>query len=199
MSKSAKVKIMIIIICLSLSAIIMSYKYFTRFEQTQIDKQEEEEANAWDSPINQFEFANFENKEYSTDIHQDGEALSKIDTTTPPQAFLEISYSTTPFFNIENAEEFAKEIASVGKNAVIQDFMKDMKNALNEDGIDFSTMPSLEDFQKKISSTQTQKILLQYSRDPAFKEAMQTAMENPAFATGFLNFIQEQSEQENSK
>ena len=47
----------------------MTYKYFTEFKQTQIDREEQEEQNpSWDSPINQFEFADPEDIQKHKDI-----------------------------------------------------------------------------------------------------------------------------------
>ena len=76
---------------------------------------------------------------------------------------------------------------------------KDMDKAIGKNGKDFSSLPPMEELQKQMGSTQTQKILLQYSKDPAFIKAMQKAMEDPDFAAGFINYIQNQTEQESSK
>lgn len=191
MTKSVKVKIILIIIFLSLSAIIMTYKYFTQFKQTQIDMEQE---TTWDSPINQFEFADPE--DLQPEIQNSG-SVSKIDTNS--KAFLTISYSTEPFIKAENAQEISQKIAAYGKDPAIESFIKDMDKALAAQGKDFSSLPSAEEMQKQFSSTQIQKILLQYSKDPAFIEAMQKAMQDPAFATGFISYIQNQTEQESSK
>lgn len=191
MTKSVKVKIILIIIFLSLSAIIMTYKYFTQFKQTQIDMEQE---TTWDSPINQFEFADPEDLQPET---QNSGSVSKIDTNS--KAFLTISYSTEPFIKAENAQEISQKIAAYGKDPAIESFIKDMDKALAAQGKDFSSLPSAEEMQKQFSSTQIQKILLQYSKDPAFIEAMQKAMQDPAFATGFISYIQNQTEQESSK
>lgn len=196
MTKSVKAKIIIIIVCLTLSAIIMTYKYFTEFKQTQIDK-EEEEALAWDSPINQFEFASEQEPNTETPENNSSGSISKIDTT--PQAFLKVHYSTEPFIKVQNAEEISKRIASYGKDPAIANFVKDMDKALGKTGQNFSSLPSVEELQKQLSSTQTQKILLQYSKDPAFIKAIENAMQDPAFATGFINYIQQEQEQKSSK
>lgn len=193
MTKSVKVKIILIIVFLTLSAVIMTYKYFTQFKQTQIDEQEQE-ALAWDSPINQFEFAEPEDLEKNS---QGSGSISKIDLT--PQAFLKITYSTEPFVKAQNAKEIGDKIASFGKDPAIENFIKDMDKAIGKNGKDFSSLPSMEELQKQMGSTQTQKILLQYSKDPAFIKAMQKAMEDPDFAAGFINYIQNQTEQESSK
>ncbi|MBR4507874.1 MAG: hypothetical protein IKP23_00130 [Elusimicrobiaceae bacterium] len=195
MTKSVKVKIILIITFLTLSALIMTYKYFTEFKQAQIDREEQEEQKvAWDSPINQFEFAdpNTEN----TQEQQTQGTISKIDLS--PQAFLQIQYSTQPFVNAPNAKEMAEKIATYGKDPAIQNFIKDMDNALSQEGVNFDSLPSVDEFKKQMASTQTQKILLQYSKDPAFKQAMQRIMQDPAFMTGFINYIN-QPEQESSK
>ena len=202
MTKSVKVKIILIITLLTLSAIIMSYKYFTQFKQTQIDKQAEETEN-WDSPINQFEFADSYKQEDKTqentaaqEAQQTGGTISKIDLN--PQAFLQIQYSTQPFRHPINKEEIAAKIASYGKDPAIQNFMKDMSEALAMEGQDFNSLPPEELMKKQMASTQTQKILLQYSKDPAFIKAMQKVMQDPDFMTGFVNYIN-QPEQESSK
>lgn len=193
MTKSVKVKIILIISFLTLSALIITYKYFTEFKQTQIDKQEEE-ANSWDSPINQFEFADPQEQEENEQQPQG--TISKIDLN--PQAFLQIQYSTQPFVNAPNAKEMAEKIASYGKDPAIRNFIKDMNKALGNQEQDFNSLPSVEEFKKQMNSTQTQKILLQYSKDPAFKQAMQRIMQDPTFMTGFINYIN-QPEQESSK
>ena len=193
MTKSVKVKIILMIAFLTLSALILTYKYFTEFKQTQIDKQEEQN-NSWDSPINQFEFADPQKQEENAQQSQG--TISKIDLN--PQAFLQIQYSTQPFVNAPNAKEMAEKIASYGKDPAIQNFIKDMNKALGNQEQDFNSLPSVEEFKKQMGSTQTQKILLQYSKDPAFKQAMQRIMQDPAFMTGFINYIN-QPEQEGSK
>ena len=193
MTKSVKVKIILIIVFLTLSAVIMTYKYFTQFKQTQIDKQEQE-ALAWDSPINQFEFAEPEDLEKNS---QGSGSISKIDLT--PQAFLKITYSTEPFVKAQNTKEISDKIAAFGKDPAIENFIKDMDKAIGKNGKDFASLPPMEELQKQMNSTQTQKILLQYSKDPAFIKAMQKAMEDPDFAAGFINYIQNQTEQESSK
>ena len=198
MTKSVKVKLMIIIGCLLLSALIMSYRYFTDFKQTQIDEQEKKSVS-WDSPINQFEFADVE----STTSTKDDQSLkstggiSKIDVNK--KAVLQIYYSTQPFINPPNAKEIADKIATYGKEPIVQNFLQDMKAALEADIQNLGTLPSIEDMQKQTNPTQTQKILLKYSKDPAFTKVMQNAMEDPVFATGFINYIQNQPEQESSK
>lgn len=193
MTKSVKVKIILIISFLTLSVLIMTYKYFTEFKQTQIDRQEEE-ADSWDSPVNQFEFA--DPQEQIENEQQPQGIISKIDLN--PQAFLQIQYSTQPFVNAPNAKEMAEKIASYGKDPAIRNFIKDMNKALGNQEQDFNSLPSVEEFKKQMRSTQTQKILLQYSKDPAFKQAMQRIMQDPAFMTGFINYIN-QPEQESSK
>ena len=195
MTKSVKVKIILIITFLSLSAIIMTYKYFTQFKQTQIDKMGEE--NTWDSPINQFEFADSIEETETQQAPKSSGSISKINTNS--KAFLTISYSTEPFVKAENAQEISQKIAAYGKDPAIESFIKDMDKALAAQGKSFSSLPSAEEMQKQLSSTQIQKILLQYSKDPAFIEAMQKAMQDPAFATGFVSYIQNQTEQESSK
>ena len=54
-----------------------------------------------------------------------------------------------------------------------------MDNALSQEGVNFDSLPSVDEFKKQMASTQTQKILLQYSKDPAFKQAMQRIMQEP--------------------
>lgn len=191
MTKSVKVKIILIITFLTLSIIIMTYRYFTDFKQTQIDKQEAE-SNNWDSPINQFEFADLEETDPSTPVQQSTGNVSKIDLNK--KAILQIHYSTQPFINPTNAKEMADKIATYGKDPAIQNFIKDMNKALDKEIQNFDTLPSIEEFQKQMNSTQIQKILLKYSKDPAFIEAVQKAMQDPAFATGFINYIQNQPE-----
>lgn len=197
MTKSVKVKIILIITCLTLSALIMTYRYFTEFKQAQIDREEQEARHvAWDSPINQFEFA--EPTEIQSQEQQQARgSISKIDLT-PRQAFLQIQYSTQPFVSVTNSKEIAERIESYGKDPAIQNFIKDMNQALGEERKNFDSLPSVEEFEKQMASTQTQKILLQYSKDPAFKQAMQKVMQDPAFMTGFINYIN-QTEQESSK
>ncbi len=198
MTKSVKVKLMIIIGCLLLSALIMTYRYFTDFKQTQIDKQEKESVS-WDSPINQFEFADIEENTPAQEEQapKSTGGISKIDVNQ--KAVLQIYYSTQPFITPPNAKEIAEKVAIYGKEPIVQDFLQDMKEALNEDIQKFGTLPSIEDMQKQTDPTQTQKILLKYSKDPAFTKVMQKAMEDPVFATGFVKYIQNQPEQENSK
>ena len=215
MTKSVKVKIILIISFLTLSALIMAYKYFTEFKQTQIDKAEQE-ASAWDSPINQFEFAGDplqddtmteaqisfgQNQNTQADNQTQnknpGDLISQI--ITGPQTFVNIQYSTQPFVKVQNAEEISQRIAHYGKDPVIRNFIKDMSTALGTEATDLSSLPPAEEMRKKLASTQTQKILLQYSKDPAFIKAMQKAMEDPDFAAGFINYIQNQTEQESSK
>lgn len=198
MTKSVKVKIILIISFLTLSALIMAYKYFTEFKQTQIDI-EEQQAKAWDSPINQFEFADpQEQNQQETEPapKQTQGSVSKIDLN--PQAFVKIHYSTQPFINAPNAQELAQKIASYGKNPAIRSFVKDMNKALGRQEQDFSTLPPVEDLKKQLASTQTQKILLQYSKDPAFRQAVKQMMQDPAIMTGFINYIN-QPEQKSSK
>ena len=194
MTKSVKVKIILIITFLSLSAIIMTYKYFTQFKQTQVDREQE---TTWDSPLNQFEFADPIEETETQQAPKSSGSISKIDTNS--KAFLTISYSTEPFVKAENAQEISQKIAAYGKDPAIESFIKDMDKAFAAQGKDFSSLPSAEEMQKQFSSTQIQKILLQYSKDPAFIEAMQKAMQDPAFATGFISYIQNQTEQESSK
>ena len=195
MTKSVKVKIMIIVICLLLSALIMSYRYFTDFKQTQIDKQEEESVS-WDSPINQFEFADLQAPSLDEDTPETAKGVSKIDINK--KAILQIHYSTQPFINPTNAKEIADKIASYGKDPVIQNFIKDMNKALNKEEQNFESLPTIDELQKQMNSTQTQKILLQYSKDPTFKQAVQKALQDPVFASGFISYIQNRQEQQRS-
>ena len=193
MTKSVKVKIILIISLLTLSALIMTYKYFTEFKQTQIDKQEAQD-NSWDSPINQFEFADPENTQNQEQQAQG--SISKIDLNR--KAFLKIEYASQPFINAPNAKELADKIAVYGKDPVIRNFVKDMNKALGRQEQDFNSLPPVEEFKKQMTSTQTQKILLQYSKDPAFRKAVQQMMQDPAIMTGFINYIN-QPEQKSSK
>ncbi len=195
MTKSVKVKIILIITFLTLSVIIMTYRYFTDFKRTQIDEQEEETVT-WDSPINQFEFADLQENNSSGNSQQNSGGVSKIDVNK--KAVLQIHYSTQPFINPTNAKEMAQRIAAYGKDPAIQNFVKDMNKALDKEAHDFGSLPSIEEFQKQLNSTQTQKILLKYSKDPSFVEAVKKAMQDPAFATGFINYIQNQPEQEST-
>ena len=196
MTKSVKVKIILIITFLTLSALIMTYRYFTEFKQTQIDREEQEEQKvSWDSPINQFEFADPEKTQNQNNQSQG--SISEIDLN--PQAFLQIHYSTQPFVNAPNAKEMAEKIVAYGKDPAIQNFIKDMNEALEQEGTDFDSLPSVEEFKKQMASTQTQKILLQYSKDPAFRQAMQRIMQDPAFMTGFINYINQPEQKESSK
>ncbi|MBQ4493081.1 MAG: hypothetical protein II972_00540 [Elusimicrobiaceae bacterium] len=193
MTKSVKVKIILIISFLTLSALIMTFKYFTEFKQTQIEVQESQE-NSWDSPINQFEFA--DPQDTPAQEQQPQGSISKINLN--PQAFLQIQYSTQPFVKTPNAKEMAEKIAFYGKDPAIQNFVRDMNKALGKEELDFNSLPSVEEFKKQMTSTQTQKILLQYSKDPAFRKAVKQMMQDPAIMTGFINYIN-QPEQERSK
>jgi len=207
MTKSVKVKIILIISLLTLSALIMTYKYFTQFKQTQIDK-EAAQAVAWDSPINQFEFAgpqsNTQDIQEQTELSAEQQetaqqgrgSISKIDLNR--KAFLKIEYASQPFINAPNAKELADKIAVYGKDPVIRNFVKDMNKALGRQENDFTTLPPVEEFKKQLASTQTQKILLQYSKDPAFRNAVKKIMQDPAIMTGFINYIN-QPEQKSSK
>ena len=198
MTKSVKVKLMIIIICLLLSALIMSYRYFTEFKQTQIDKQAEETVS-WDSPINQFEFADVEKNTSNEDVNtpKSTGGISKINLTQ--KTVLQVYYSTQPFIKPTNSKEILDKIADYGKEPVIQNFIQEMDEVISANMQKMDTLPSIEEIQKQIDSTQTQKILLKYSKDPAFIKVMQQAMNDPAFATGFISYIQKQPEQERSK
>ena len=219
MTKSVKVKIFLIISVLTLSALIMTYKYFTEFRQTQIDKEEQEAQNvSWDSPINQFEFAEQQEPQIqvqeetpSQDItsqetpsqdaqpkKQEGQgSVSRIDLNA--KAFLQIQYSTQPFVNAPNAKEMAQKIAFYGQDPAIRNFVKDMNKALGRDENDFTTLPSAEEIKKQLASTQTQKILLQYSKDPAFRKAVHRMMQDPALMTGFINYINQPEQKKSSK
>ena len=161
----------------------------------QIDKQEEE-SSKWDSPINQFEFADLEETNTDTDTPKSTGGISKIDINK--KVALQIHYSTQPFINPANAKEIADKISSYGKDPVIQNFIKDMNQALNKQPQDLDSLPSMEEIQKQLNSTQTQKILLKYSKDPAFIKVMHKAMQDPAFTTGFINYIKNQTEQKDS-
>ena len=70
--------------------------------------------------------------------------------------------------------------------------IKDMDKAIGKEGPFSGPLPNIEEIQKQLNSTQTQKILLQYSKDPAFKQAMQKMLQDPAFMTGFIKYIQNQ-------
>ncbi len=198
MTKSVKVKIILIISFLTLSALIMTYKYFTEFKQTQIDTAEQQAQNvAWDSPINQFEFADQDTPPQAEQTENAQGHISKIDLN--PKAFLKIEYSTQPFINVSNAQEMTAKIASYGKDPAIRNFVKDMNKAMGRDENDFTTLPSAEEIKKQLASTQTQKILLQYSKDPAFRQAVQKIMQDPVFMTGFMNYINQPEQKKSSK
>ena len=172
----------------------MTYKYFTQFKQTQIDREQE---TTWDSPLNQFEFADPIEETETQQAPKSSGSISKIDTNS--KAFLTISYSTEPFVKAENAQEISQKIAAYGKDPAIESFIKDMDKALAAQGKSFSSLPSAEEMQKQLSSTQIQKILLQYSKDPAFRQAIQRVMQDPAFMTGFINYINQPEQKESSK
>ncbi len=199
MTKSVKVKIILITTFLTISALIMTYKYFTEFKQTQIDREEQEEQKvAWDSPINQFEFASpREAQEQEEQKEQQNSSISKIDLNQ--KAFVKFQYSTQPFVKTTNAKELAQKIAYYGKDPAIQNFIKDMKAATGHTGEHFDTLPSVEEIKKQMASTQTQKILLQYSKDPAFRKAVQRIMQDPEFMTGFINYINQPEQKTSSK
>ena len=205
MTKSIKVKIMIIIVCLSLSAIIMTYRYFTDFRQTQIDKQEE--TSSLDNTADQFEFASSSRGQNDfadiqiDNFQEEAEPLSNFVSKIEldPQTFIEVSYSTYPVSQPENPQEIAQKIAAYKQNPVLRNFIQDMNNAFQKDGIDLANLSSGEELQKGLNSTQTQKILLQYSKDPEFRKLMQQVMADPTFTAGFINYTQRKTEQKRSK
>lgn len=204
MAKSIKVKIILIITFLSLSAIIMTYRYFTQFKQTQIDTKEE--PSSLDKATDQFEFASspkaedfFEEniKTFEEEAEPLSNFVSKIDLG--PNTFLEVSYSTYPVLLNEDSQEITQKMEAYKQEPVLRNFVQDMNKALKEDSIDFYNLPSWQELQKGLASTQTQKILLQYSKDPEFNKLMQQIIADPAFTTGFINYIQNKKEPTRSK
>ena len=195
MTKSAKVKIILIITFLSISALIMTYRYFTEFKQTQIDKKETA-TEIFGFPLNQFEFADENTAENSDSDKKENneEKISQEENLAfqgayGPQVFVNIEYSTQPLSNIKTSKEMADRIAFYGKDPTIQNFVKDMNKALGIQAKDFNSLPPAEVLKKQLTSTQTQKILLQYSKDPAFRKAVKQIMQDPVIMTGFLNYI----------